>query len=409
MDIRRIALFITALPAIVFVFAPAARAADGPSTSASPYAAWSNGPSKDPSWFPIGVWLQNPKNALEYKKAGINLYIALWKGPTGTQLSELTAAGMPVICDQNSVGLAHKDDAVIVGWTEMDEPDNAQSLGKGKGYGPPVLPEKIIERYEEMRKADPTRPVLLNLGQSVADDANIGRGTRTNHPEDYAEYVKGCDIASFDIYPVASKTHGTQDNLDFVALGADRLAHWAAPRPTWTCIECTGINSGVKPTPREIKAEVWMALTHGSMGLIWFVHEFKPKFKEAALLEDPETLAAVTAINKEIIDLAPALNAPTLSDAVTVESTDAVPVAAMAKEAGGARYVFAVAMKPGETKARFAVKGLGPRATVDVIGEGRSIEATDGKFEDEFRDWDVHLYRVKQTGDRSPETGEKAK
>ena len=84
-----------------------------------------------------------------------------------------------------------------------DEPDNAQSLGEGKGYGPPILPEKIVESYERIRAADPTRPVLLNLGQGVAWDGYYGRGVRTNHPEDYPEYVKGCDIASFDIYPVA--------------------------------------------------------------------------------------------------------------------------------------------------------------------------------------------------------------
>ena len=43
--------------------------------------------------------------------------------------------------------------------------------------------------------------MLLNLGQGVAFDNYIGRGVRRNHPEDYPEYVKGCDIASFDIYP----------------------------------------------------------------------------------------------------------------------------------------------------------------------------------------------------------------
>jgi hypothetical protein len=65
-------------------------------------------------------------------------------------------------------------------------------------------------------------------------------------------------------------------------------------------------------------------------------------------------------------------------------------------------------MKPGETKARFAMKGLGKKAAIEVLGEGRSIEAIDGKFEDEFRDWDVHLYRIRETRGRSPETGGKA-
>ena len=37
----------------------------------------------------------------------------------------------------------------------------------------------------------------------MAWDDYIGRGIRRNHPEDYAEYVRGSDIASFDIYPEA--------------------------------------------------------------------------------------------------------------------------------------------------------------------------------------------------------------
>jgi hypothetical protein len=34
-----------------------------------------------------------------------------------------------------------------------------------------------------------------------------------------------------------------------------------------------------------------MSLIRGSRGLIYFVHQFKPTFREAALLDDPEMLA----------------------------------------------------------------------------------------------------------------------
>src|SRR5678815_4753000 len=159
---------------------------------------WPNGLAADETYFPIGVWLQNPRNAARYKAAGINLYVALWDGPNAEQLSELEKGDMRVICDQNDFALAHKESKVIAGWMHGDEPDNAQSLGRGKGYGPPILPSKIIADYERIRAADPTRPILLNLGQGVAWDNYIGRGVRRNHPEDYPEYVKGSDIVSFD-------------------------------------------------------------------------------------------------------------------------------------------------------------------------------------------------------------------
>ncbi len=116
-------------------------------------------------------------------------------------MADLKRHGMHVVCSQNDVGRKHLDDPTIVAWMHGDEPDNAQSLGKGKGYGPPVTPTKVVADYERVKTADPSRPVFLNLGQGVAWDQYIGRGTRRNHPEDYPEYLKGCDIASFDIYP----------------------------------------------------------------------------------------------------------------------------------------------------------------------------------------------------------------
>src|SRR5947207_10663119 len=63
---------------------------------------------------------------------------------------------------------------------------------QSKGYGPPVSPATVVADYERIKRADPSRPVLLNLGQGVAWDQYIGRGTRRNHPEDYPEYLKGC-------------------------------------------------------------------------------------------------------------------------------------------------------------------------------------------------------------------------
>ena len=362
----------------------------------NPYAQWKNGPPKDASYFPIAVWCQDPENAARYKKAGINVYLGLWAGPTEAQLAELKKCGMAVICDQNAVGLAHKDDPIIVGWMHGDEPDNAQEIPGGKSYGPPILPAVIIREYETFRKADPSRPVFLNLGQGVAWDGYYGRGVRTNHPEDYAEYAKGCDAVSFDIYPVAHDNPQIKDKLDFVGRGVERLVKWTGGRKiVWNCIECARIGGTGEATPKQVKAEVWIALVHGSQGIIYFVHQFKPKFDEHALLDEPQMLTAVTALNKQVEELAPALNSPTVKDALKLESSNQdVPVASMVKKQGGATYVFAVAMKPGATEAAFTLEGLPAGAQVEVLGEDRKIVPADGKFQDHFGDWDVHLYRI---------------
>lgn len=363
--------------------------------------AWSaeiGAPLDDRSFFPIAVWLQNPAQAARYRAAGINLYVGLWKGPTEGQLAELSKHGMRVICAQNVVGLAHKDDPVIVGWMHGDEPDNARSLGKGKGYGPPILPTKIVEDYQRLKKADPTRPVLLNLGQGVAWDQYVGRGVRRNHPEDYAEYIKGCDIASFDIYPVCHDHPDVAGKLWFVADGVRRLRQWSKePQRVWNCIECTHIsNPQARATPQQVKAEVWMSLVRGSRGLIYFVHQFKPSFIEAGLFADADMLAAVTAINKQIHALAPILNSPPIEDGVRVDVVDPeVPVEALCQRHDGATYVFAVALRAGTTTARFRIRNLQGAASAAVLGEDRTLPVRDGAFTDDFRPWDVHLYQIR--------------
>ena len=365
-------------------------------TDDNPYAKWPKGPPSDPGFFPLAVWLQAPSNAQRYREAGLNTYVALWKGPTEEQLATLKKAGMRVICHQNDFALRHLDDPAIVGWMHGDEPDNAQSLGSGKGYGPPILPEKIVANYKRIKVADPSRPVLLNLGQGVAFDNYIGRGVRRNHPEDYPEYVKGCDIASFDIYPVNHDSKDVSGKLWFVAHGVERLVEWTGgEKVVWNCLECTRIGDvDRKPTPRQVRCEAWMSLVHGSRGLIYFVHQFKPTFREAALLDDPEMLAAVTALNRQITELAPVLNGPTIRAAWTVQSDNPeLPVALMAKQHKGATYLFAVGMRDGSTMATFKIRET-RGGMVEVLDENRVIAIKNGSFSDHFNPWDVHLYRL---------------
>ncbi len=367
------------------------------------FAKWKMGPAKSADFFPIAVWLQDPRNAERYKEVGINLYVGLWQGPTDAQLQALAKAGMPVICSQNAVGLAHKGDPIIVGWMHGDEPDNAQDVtdpktGK-KGYGPCLPPARIVADYEKIKTADPTRPVMLNLGQGVANDEWVGRGSGAKL-SDYLTYVQGGDVISFDIYPVASYSKKPSENyLWLVPKGVDRLVKWTeGKRIVWNCIECTHVdNPDKKATPAQVKTEVWMSLVHGSTGLIYFVHEFKPKFIEAGLFADAEMAKAVGEVNKQIHDLAGVLNSPSLppGDAVAESSPADAPVDVMAKKHDGAIYLFAVAMRNAEAKCKFRIKGATPGAKVEVLGESRTIPLKSGAFEDAFAPYAVHLYRIR--------------
>jgi hypothetical protein len=387
---RRLALLVVAA-SVLGLSAPVAGAARAPSAPR-----WENGFPSDPEFFPLAVWTQSPRNAKKYKAIGINTYVSLWHGPTVEQLDALEQAGMYVVCHQNEVGLENKHRKTIAAWMHGDEPDNAQPR-EGGGYGPPIAPETIVAGYEKIRAADPSRPVLLNLGQGVAWDNWRGRGTRTNHPEDYREYVKGCDIASFDIYPVTHPSPEVSGNLWYVGRGVERLREWSnREKPVWACIETTHIsNENAMPTPQQVRSEVWMALAHGATGIIYFCHEFKPQKMEAGLLTHPEIVEAVKSVNAEVAALAPVLNSPTVEGAARVASSrNDVPIRTLCKKHGGATYVFAVSMRDAPTRGTFTLPGKTGRVRVQVIGEGRSIDAPRGKFEDAFDGYGVHIYRV---------------
>lgn len=357
-------------------------------------------PPSNPNYFPIGVWLQSPFKALNYKAAGVNLYVALWNPLDQTQLTDLRNAGMRVICTQNTFGLSKLSDTLIYGWFGLqDEPDNAQWNSTTNQYDPCISPSLVVNDYTTTKSNDPSRPVFLNLGQGVSYINYIGRGTCSGqwsmYPDYNNGYLKGCDFAAFDIYPVNNTDATTSGNLWYVAKGIDSLRSWTNyAKPTWAWIETTKIdnNSNRQPTPAEVKSEVWMALIHGAKGVGYFCHSWTPSFNEWALLSDATMLSAVTSINNQVTFLAPVLNSATTSGYAAVSSSNtAVPINFMTKNLGGANYIFSVAMRPGSTTATFTVTS---GTSVEVLGESRTIAISGGKFSDSFSSYGVHLYKI---------------
>jgi len=139
-----------------------------------------------------------------------------------------------------------------------------------------------------------------------------------------------------------------------------------------------------------------MSLIHGSHGLIYFVHQFKPTFDEHALLDDPEMLAAVTALNGQIQSLAGVLHSPSKSGLAEVKSSSpSVPIDMMVKQDNSTLYLFAVGMRNGSAKGSFTV---GSRVTgnAEVLGENRTIPVVKGEFSDEFKPYEPHIYAIRQ-------------
>jgi hypothetical protein len=350
-------------------------------------------------FFPIAVWAQNPTNAEAYKNIGVNMFVSVRLNQENLDL--LKKAGMKVIAHQNEFGLANLKDNAIYAWMHGDEPDNAQAKKNGeKGYDPCIDPAIIIADYEKIKKSDPDRPVYLNVGRAVAYTKWVGRGACTGNTDSYKisknGYLKGCDLASFDIYPVNASEPEVKNRLEWVATGIKNLIEWSDySKPMWCWIETSKIGMEVdrKPTPTEVKSEVWMALIHGAKGFGYFCHSFLKPMDTAAPLHDAEMSAGLKGINAQITSLARVLNSENTKGYATAASSKSdIPVDIMTKKQGRENYIFAIAMRSGDTRASFSVKS---GKAVEVLGENRTIKINKGQFSDDFSSYGVHLYKVK--------------
>jgi len=382
------------------------------SAQGNPYSQWTFGPPANPKFFPIGVWLQSPGHAQEFKNIGVNIFIGFYGNLDAASMSTLGSLKMPVVPTQNSVGLTSPERSRIWGWDQIDEPDNAQPNGRG-GYGPCITPSAIVSSYAAIKANDKASPVFLNFGRGASIAGYNGRGSCTGNTAYYPQAIAGGDIISFDIYPVANYN----GQLQLVPNGVDNLKTWAAQcncgnKAIWNVIETTPFNGGATPSPAQIKTEVWMSLIHGSQGIVYFVHVLSPKFREDGIFSYPASVQAVKAIDAQIASLAPVLNSATVRNDTHVSSSAAgVAIDTMEKNYGGSKYIFAVAMTNSSTIGTFTIPG-NPTATVTVLGENRQIGMKNGQFQDSFAGYGVHLYQCQfSSGTRTalvPSTNGKA-
>ena len=169
-----------------------------------------------------------------------------------------------------------------------------------------------------------------------------------------------------------------------------------ARQPVWNFIELgwpfteSAAAGGRRILPAELRAAVWHSIIAGARGIIYFDHSSA----RTALLDDPRRRSTPTAterrraVNAQIQQLAPVLNAP-FDDAYASASAS---VRAMTKLHNGTHYIFAGSRQNVASTATFSVAS-GQTAT--VVGEGRSIPITNGRFTDSFANGNaVHIYRI---------------
>jgi hypothetical protein len=144
-------------------------------SAALPDDIYQNGFPGENTFFPLGVWMQSPARATRYREMGINVFVGLWEGPTEAQLAALVKYDMFAVAAQNDIGLRSVNRHLIKAWMQQDEPDNAQPIGLGF-YGRCIPATQVVGRSRELKSKDPTRPVMINFGQGIANEYWKGRG-----------------------------------------------------------------------------------------------------------------------------------------------------------------------------------------------------------------------------------------
>ena len=83
-----------------------------------------------------------------------------------------------------------------------------------------------------------------------------------------------------------------------------------------------------------------------------------------------------------------------MKDAVTVKSSnEKASIDAMVSRYEGTTHIFAVSMRDAPVKATFEIKENPGKAETELICGDRRIEVQGGKFEDNFKGYEVKLYQ----------------
>ena len=99
--------------------------------------------------------------------------------------------------------------------------------------------------------------------------------------------------------------HGRADEHDQLRAQRDERAQEALlpeRASVLADIEASNFDDTQRPSPAQIRSEVWMAFVHGAAGIQYFCHRFQPTFSETDCLDDAATATAMTNINRQLTE-----------------------------------------------------------------------------------------------------------
>jgi hypothetical protein len=260
---------------------------------------------------------------------------------------------------------------------------------------PQTSPEELRKTYDEFKKFDTTRPILVTFcSQYLRDLYDTAWYTTAQAAAMYPRYVGTADDYGVDIYPIFGWNQ--PENIDWVSKAAKQERQLVGPnKPIYQWIETcpSGAGASAKPvTGLEIRNEVYQALASGCTAIGYFTAVFQPKFSSFAV--SPENQEALKKINTEVTSLTPQLLAPEAKRQPDFAIDGGLKSLIHATSAGTRMTVVALNIdgKYRTGAGTIMLPGLKEGTEITVYGENRTIKAEAGKWRDDFGPLAVHIY-----------------
>ena len=260
---------------------------------------------------------------------------------------------------------------------------------------PQTSPEELRKIYDDFKKFDPTRPILVTLcSQYLRDLYDKGWYTTPQADAMYPRYVGSADDYGVDIYPIFGWNQ--PENIDWVSKAAKQERQLVGPnKPIYQWIETCPSGPGANAQPvtgLEIRNEVYQALASGCTAIGYFTAVFRPTFSSFAV--PPENQEALKKTNAEVTALTPQLLAPEAKQQpdFAIDGGLKSLIHATSDETRMTVIALNIDGKYRRGSGTIRLPGLKAGTEITVYGENRTIRADDAQWKDDFAPLAVHIY-----------------
>lgn len=347
-------------------------------------------------FFPIGVWSQPHIYFDKWQARGINTLMRYenYGGAAGHDIDswirEANKRGLYQIRQPRANISLDKNESRLLAWMHEDEPDFRNKD-----------PQEIINSYNALKAADPSRPVLVNFS-----GGNVLSGATSKSK--YDQYLKGADWVSQDMYPVTGWDR--PDWIDNSIAGNDRrtagkatqqLAQWSGGKKQFAILETGDQQLSWVPGARgvnadEFRGQVWESIINGAQGIVYFPFQIGSGFR---FDNTPQSIVEeMTEQNARIQSMARILNSSKTPYKDKLDLGDDLLEAARRKYDGD-EYFFVLNMSS-KTLDNYEVDlpGLDKLKYVGALDEKRRLNLTGGALLDDFGPWELHVYHADLVG-----------